>query len=1326
MGDDIRINASSDQLVAAVNKAINAWKDYIKIEDAVVTAAIKFTKEGEKQLLVTAKQADGQRKLNIVMADSAKGYRTVSASITEATAKSSAYAASLRRLAAIQRDFNSQAQAAGKFVQRGVAFGGADLQAVQRYKNEVGKLKELVQGQVGSLKQVRRVWTDLNNNQVRSYSGNMRRIQNQVIAVRRAQENLKKPIEDANKSVKTMNLSWQSMIRLVGLQLARQAISALTRAIAEGVRQAIELEKRIAEVRTISQEAQLPFNEWRDSLVELSNAFGIPVLDQVEAAYQTLSNQVAEGAETFAFLDEANRLALASVSSTSEAVNLLTASINAFELDISQTEKIAAQFFKTVELGRVRISEMATTLGDVGVLAHQLNIPLTDLQALIATLTINGIAYNKANTQLRGIFVKLLKPTSDMKKLFEELGVASGEEAIRIFGLNGFLQKLIEVTKGSSTEIAKYISRIRGLSGILAIVNKDQEKFVYNQEQIKNATASYVAAQALVLESSGKKLEIELNKIKNFFLVELGDSILQFVSKSSDGFDGLTTVVKSFAESILLVLIPVLTILIYKLLILSFSNPFSGAIAGAVILIGYLRLIHNRAIIFAEAEREAYEASWTSRVKAAEKASKQITDDFKESLNEQLLAVERFAAKTFGDFAKSRRATIKDTKDFAKDLAVISKSMTKELTSGISAAKKEFREFSKLAEQLRQDTIDSFRDTGGYLFEIQIEDKDYVSKIKDIETRMARLKEAQLFAVSFGDKKAFDQISAELISLEKLRYGLEREALQANKDNAEERIKLQDTEAKANQKLARKKLDLQLRWNAEWAKEKPNADRLRKIKIQYNRLLEDHAKKIGKIQEAEKKIIDSQIQQRDHIKEITELTAKQGKLALIWAEDLERQAEKARQKVLSFTYKKIELEGALREFQKFNLKEALKIDDPKAAAKALEARRDETRRLFTILKEIGVSEKDQARLLIRNANEELALNQRIAALKKDAAIEQLKLQRIAIEESFKALQERQQTEITGLIKFDKSYQEVLRQLQRSIAGEQAGIFRAPGVEAGARGSLADILVQAKALESILPGIKGSLEIFKEMPSVGGFDVIIGEVRRLQAMITTDVDLGPFGISTKMLKQRDAARKSINELIIALLKQKKAQETEEDIRKRIKQQDQWLRVQKKIIDVYKQSQKGMLGFDEDTDKSIKKTKLFKDEILGLTDSVYDFVWALNVVKESVRTLKFPTPVGAEFFAQQELAKGGQPHGHDTVPAMLSPGEFVVNAAASRRFYSQLVRMNSGVQHFDRGGQVSNVNVGDINVNLPSTTSPDYDAVRLGKVLRRGIRRGTIAL
>jgi len=90
----------------------------------------------------------------------------------------------------------------------------------------------------------------------------------------------------------------------------------------------------------------------------------------------------------------------------------------------------------------------------------------------------------------------------------------------------------------------------------------------------------------------------------------------------------------------------------------------------------------------------------------------------------------------------------------------------------------------------------------------------------------------------------------------------------------------------------------------------------------------------------------------------------------------------------------------------------------------------------------------------------------------------------------------------------------------------------------------------------------------------------------------------------------------------------------------------------------------------------------------------------------------------------LATGGSARGTDTVPAMLSPGEFVVNARSARQFHAQLLAMNAGqVPSFQTGGSVSNTtNVGDIHVHESKT--PELTAQAINTILRRGQRRGTI--
>jgi hypothetical protein len=89
-------------------------------------------------------------------------------------------------------------------------------------------------------------------------------------------------------------------------------------------------------------------------------------------------------------------------------------------------------------------------------------------------------------------------------------------------------------------------------------------------------------------------------------------------------------------------------------------------------------------------------------------------------------------------------------------------------------------------------------------------------------------------------------------------------------------------------------------------------------------------------------------------------------------------------------------------------------------------------------------------------------------------------------------------------------------------------------------------------------------------------------------------------------------------------------------------------------------------------------------------------------------------------------GGDARGTDTIPAMLSPGEMVINAASSRKFYSQLVAMNAGSQpaYRQEGGSVTNV--GDVSITVQESKTPQSTARELMRSFRREIRRGSATL
>jgi hypothetical protein len=93
----------------------------------------------------------------------------------------------------------------------------------------------------------------------------------------------------------------------------------------------------------------------------------------------------------------------------------------------------------------------------------------------------------------------------------------------------------------------------------------------------------------------------------------------------------------------------------------------------------------------------------------------------------------------------------------------------------------------------------------------------------------------------------------------------------------------------------------------------------------------------------------------------------------------------------------------------------------------------------------------------------------------------------------------------------------------------------------------------------------------------------------------------------------------------------------------------------------------------------------------------------------------------------FASGGLARGTDTVPAMLSPGEFVVNSRAAGRFISDLQRMNAGMEPTYRssGGVVNNT-MGDVSIQVNESKNARMTGRDIANALNREFRKGTARL
>lgn len=399
-------------------------------------------------------------------------------------------------------------------------------------------------------------------------------------------------VQDVNKSAGLLGLSFKGIVQAAAGFTLHRLFANLTFAIRNSLAEAIEFQQAIGEIRTISQQSQLPFKQWASGVRELSDSFNLPALDVAEGLYQALSNQVAEGAESFQVMTEAVRLAKITSSSTEDAVAALTGSLNSYGLSAGDARFASDLLFKTVELGRTRLKELANSLGSVQILANQLTVTIEETSAAIDVMSIQGITSAKAQTLLRNVLLKMIKPTEELQKIFDQLGTGTGKNTIATFGFVGALEEIRKKARGGGEEMAqlgKIFSRVRAVTGILA---SDTEQLKEALEEMADAGETANEALVLIQKNAGEKLSSELNKISNIFSLDLGQSAVENLARLSDSIGGLANLVKNLTNA---------TLALVKALVVGLGSAAIFSIGRTIISIKSLSVVIQLATLRAKA-----------------------------------------------------------------------------------------------------------------------------------------------------------------------------------------------------------------------------------------------------------------------------------------------------------------------------------------------------------------------------------------------------------------------------------------------------------------------------------------------------------------------------------------------------------------------------------------------------------------------------------------------------------------------------------------------------------------------------------------------------
>lgn len=1128
--------------------------------------------------------------------------------------------------------------------------------------------------------------------------------------------------------------------RILGTRLLIQGFGALQQAITGSISSASDLQRSIREVATILPPAQRNADALTQAVRRLSDTFNLPIDAVTEGLYQTISNQIGDAATSIGFLETAAKFSKAAVTDIDTSVNLLSGTLNAFGGAATDADAIAGKLFTTIELGRTRASELAQSLGRVLPVASELGVSLDEVLAGFATVTIAGIKTSEATTQLRGAFNALLKPTEATKELLAELGFTSGEALIQARGLQGAFAALQEAAGGSITELSKFIPRVRGLNAALILAGSGAEKFEENLQRIRESAGEVLNERfELVIDSDAERVARQVNELKNLFTVDLGQALLEALAAATEFVGGLDTVGAALKTIAPIAVVAVGGIAALAAGMFAYNTVATAATGistalgvsltalGAIAAVALAPIAAFAALQFAETsriaaiEREieaikernrqelafeqkqnaarrqlrdadlrefnakiqeeiaAFNKGFSERVKIAKEANDEIIKDQERVVKAVLNAAERIVNET-----QRRIDSENKIQETARDNA---RSAAQELSDfEFNARNKNFnqlQQFSNLqqrANQQRREAADLVRRAAG----ANATEDDIERARAAIERAQATAEEASSIADSTGNRAAQAQIEGTLRDI--LRQKLQAENAITRASEQRERIE--------RERLARQQ------------KELDNLKKLAQDVLNAPGLFDDQGQPLtGDAQaEALKERERALAAFRQAVAGSESLTLEQIIDTSTFARSFENQINAADIRNLSvnnqaFTQLRNDINQNLADFRaefgavitSLELREGVQITNPGELSTAL--------------------------------TDQLQFDQ--SALQADDSIS----------ESIKAVELEVNTLKTAL---------------DQIPEASNNVFSALGI--AFRAGLEGVGLAEQRVGDFARGIGGINQVLfpiaEQFRQTGTLtDDQIKKIEQLQLKFTElgGVDAAPLGTGE--------AATITNQLLSTLTQIATKQAEIRQLQQQAAQQgglQQQLQNNQQIFDAVKQRAQAI---DQETQRQKEAASASGDTAQNTGQAATNINQAGTATNSQVassaavaQNWQIAASASAQVASNASQAGGGgaatarigrffprflnaggfAPRGTDTIPAMLSPGEFVVNARSTKRFFSQLQSINAGRQPIYRqdGGPVTNV--GDINVTVGADKEAASTGRQIARSIRRELRRGTSSL
>ena len=1097
-------------------------------------------------------------------------------------------------------------------------------------------------------------------------------------------------VRRTSQGARELTVSWQTLSRVFQTQVLVSILGSIRREFTDAAEQAFEFQRQVALIQTLRapEDLNVGFNEIAESVRAIAAENNIPLLEASTAAYNALSNQVGNVSETLEFTAEAATFARITNSSLADSVDLLSAAMRAYGLDVSDTAQLSSTFFTIIDRGRIEADELANSFGRIGAPAAALGVDLDELGTVLSIVSDRGFTTAETTTQLRGILNTLNRPSEALTQALRDIGFESPVTAQQVLGLTGTLQALNESVGGSTEALGELFPNVRASSGVFALLSAGVDGIDESLSAFRDTTQDFAAQRELLI--AGTDADI-VSAALNRFRIQAEQSGEQFLALGATALRFLESI--GGAEEVLVSLTSNTALAAGGISVLT-----AGVLAASAAFTALAANPLGLALVSVGAAFAAI-STVTNAIRVNQiAAGTQELERFNDEL-ESTLTLRR--AELNGDFFNVNTGEGLGTTQITEALRIL----TGDIGSLLSEAQQEYNEgiqgivfandilVDRLEEagtdilDIRQGIVDRLGEEAASIDDLQ---RDSEQRIRDLEQGLDEFN----FEVSIDNLPAISQISA----LRDEAASAAREASQALTQAGTDEVRIQQALAGFDRAA-----DL-----AERARNTAQSAGNRGLELRAAQQIRDITRaqisaesELQQVQESRRDaILQEQAAQQEIVDDIREQIA----IANANTGDFETDGSRFSDEDLA-TRDRLRREALLRASELSADRTDLGgIGDLLGIGQSLQdARSDLSRNPIAL----GVDFQDSIddfrdRLTELDATVLVDVQPIVTQLQDFAAANGLDaprtpaelLETLAAQRAQILALNRNQVAVTLL-------RETLMATQMQIDTEGFGV-NDPALVRPA-------VLSSGPLESLLNVIFGqeSLDNRARLALVNSSD----QITQAQAGTITATELQQFSDNFDTQVARAAANTS-NEVQAAL--QARSLELDAVVDN--------LRAQEDIANLQPELDSNAAGLG--TSIEAVNTLFNTAEASGsnLSTSMSDAALEAQRIRDFFRGA-LPTTVNQQF-GGLVFNNGGTARGVDTIPAMLSPGESVITPQATSRFFSQIQAMNAGQEPVFRAQNGGTTTIGDISVNVQGGDTGVATARTIAQELRRQARRGNI--